>query len=269
MNLYITYCGHNGDALTTRPLLKRLVEAGHDVVVGCPANHAYLFADLPVTVGITCADDRDPVNTQQTKNVLAYQAYGGDRKLANVWLGTYPDLDAKFGHNWANVVKTFNRQVPSAAIEVGEVPMLFDWKTPLTPAKRGRCVYLENGSVRSGHCTHEFDVKDLCQRFPNLTFCCISDPDWRELDGIHNVLGYGWRNLMELSRLSDSCVAAVGKGSGPFFAAFTEANRTKPRCVVGYRPLAPHKGPFWQYPGNATEYVDGTEGLYSFLEKLE
>lgn len=266
MRIYLYYYGHNGDALTTRPIVRKLKEMGHTIALGVYANHAYLFSDLGVALVKAPFDDDVPLDVSQ-KWFMEATLIG--HKPLSVWCGTYRDLDVRYGHNWANIVLTINRQMSELGLEIGETPMI-DFDINKKPVKvNPNWIYLETSHVRSGHCYYEFDLRYMARTFKHLEFYCTGKRVPTDLKNLHNVSKF---NLIELSGLSNSCAAIVGKGSGPFLATFTEPNRFKPRAVVGFK----HTGvwndidcwPFWDYTGaNLLKLKDETE-LCKFLEGI-
>ena len=269
MKFYVYYWGHNGDALSTRAIL-RLLPGAH---IGCPSNHAYLFEDLDVWVVPAPFGDYD------LGSLFGVIKYHTERAVAlgcqplSAWCGTYPDLDVRFGHSWQNLLNTVNRQL----LEIDRNMLLPQSQTPMldfdlvrsdvpTPHPDMVPVYLENGVTRSGHGRYEFDVTTLGTLHPNVQFFCTAKPPVSAWPA--NVVDCSIIDLVSLSKLSERCRAIVGKGSGPFFCTFTEANRTKPRCVMGYETLAPHKGPFWPYDGQNTVYLKDGNQLHRFLKEL-
>lgn len=266
MRIYVYYWGHCGDALTTRPMVKLLKRLGHKVTVLCYYNHEYLFNDLEVEAGSHGFNDSSSHDFESIKLMVEWDAKRVGAIAVSCWCGTYPDLDEKYGHNWWNVVLTVERQLAITLRGPDDsVPMLdFDAQPFAWEKQPPRCVYLENGPTRSGHCKYEFDVEDLHFRFPAHTFCCTAKPP----RPYNNVYDFSDLDLIQLQKLSEACCAIVGKGSGPFLTTYTEANRSKPRAVMGYETLAPFKGPFWTYPGDRTQHLKGTEELHAFLEAL-
>lgn len=254
--VYIFNNWHNGDIITNRCLVKALLNYDLDIALGSYRNRHYLVSDLPVKHVISPHDENTPHSP--CLGPLCPEGY----VPCNSWGGTFRDIDVQHYHNWANLVKTWNRHSEQNGIGVflsfKEVPMI-DFGHPCRVRPRGRAVYVENGGVRSGHCNFNFNMHLLGSSFPDFNFYCTANPNC----SLPNVINCENRNLVEMSFISNGCEAIVGKGSGPFFCTYTEANRAKPRAVVNY-----HSHPFWHYRDNPLRNLNGEGELLGFLAEV-
>jgi hypothetical protein len=257
MKIYLYNNWHNGDILTNRCLIKALMNYDIDIAVGSYMNRHYLVGDLPVSHIVAEWDEDTP------RSPCLSALCPNDRICLNTWCGTFPDIDRQHYHNWATIVKTWNRYSETynfgITLSYKEVPMV-DFEYPCSIKTRGRAIFVENGPVRSGHCPYHFDMNDLGNRYPDFNFYCSYSPDTQ----LPNVIDCGSRNLVHLSFISNGCEAILGKGSGPFICTYTEANRKKPRAVVGYNSV-----PFWDYRNNPLKYLKDTQELYDFLDDVK
>jgi hypothetical protein len=257
---------HAGDILMLRPLL-RCVQHAQDgpVAVGCYRNHAYLLQDLGVDVFASEFDDADGPDSRSPLD-LSYLCPRGFVPI-NTWVGNYPDL---IPPSWPTMVEAFNRQCAEQGLSLRlhsrAVPSI-DFPH-LRVAIRPNGVYVENGQVRSGHSRFAFDVQRLAREFPTLNFYCTAHPH----TAADNVFDCSHLNLVELSSLSNRCVALVGKGSGPFVCTLTSANRYKPRAIMNFHDPLGTKPPlayrFWDFPGSPLEYLESHEELTGFLRRV-
>ena len=261
MKLYLYNSWHNGDVITNRCLVQKLIASGiaDRIVLGSYRNRHYLVADLPVEHVVV------PIDEDRPSSPCLVQWCPKGCLPVNTWCGTFPDLDHRGfplgAHNWANVADTWNRQSDCFGVGVRldptDVPMV-SWDHPHEITIPENSVYVETGEVRSGHSNFVFDMPKIAGMFPHLHFFCTSDqPD------IGNVTGMGGMSLVEMSQVSDHCTAIVGKGSGPFLCTLTEGNRNKKKAVVGFTSTK-----FWDYPGNPLQYLAGKSDLLDFLKAV-
>lgn len=259
--IYLYNNRHNGDLITNRCLVRKLLDYDLDIAVGSYRNRHYLVADLPVRHIISPHDEVSGQFNQPASPCLSTLCPEGYVPI-NTWCGTFPDIDAKGFHNWRTIVGTFNRWSDQYGLGIHlsdrQVPMV-DWEVPCHIRVCGRGIYVENGEVRSGHTSYEFDMESLALRFPEFVFYCTANPRCQ----ITNVVDCSQRNLIELSHISNQCEAIVGKGSGPFLCTYTEINRLKPKAVMQFRAPA-----FWEYRNNPLQYLETTEQLCEFLYKV-
>lgn len=251
--VYIYNSWHNGDVLTNRCLIKALMNYDLDIALGSYRNRAYIVQDLPVKHIIAPWDETTPHSP-----CLSHLCPSGYLSC-NTWCGTFPDIDCQGYHNWSTIVRTWNRY--SEAYEIGvtlpykETPMI-DFEYPCRVRTRGRAVFVENGATRSGHSSFEFDMNKIGEYFPDFNFYCTDEP-YCKLPNVINCLS---KDLVTLSFISNTCEVIIGKGSGPFLCTYTEANRKKPRAVVGY-----NSHPFWVYRDNPLKNLNNEDELIDFL----
>lgn len=255
--VYIYNDWHNGDVITNRALIREVSRSGLEIMVGSYRNRYYLVADLPVQHIVVGIDERSP------HSLSLLHACPDNCVPINTWCGTFKDIDERFHHSWEAIVHTWNRQSESNGINYylsdRFIPMI-DFHYVCRLKTRSRSIFIENGPVLSGHCNYHFDMIELSRLFPDFTFYCTSDV-FPKLD---NVISCSNRNLVELSFISNSCEAIIGKGSGPFLATYTECNRFKPRAVVDFIGSFP----FWNYPNNPLRNLSGDIELYEFITAL-
>lgn len=249
--LYNNY--HNGDLITNRCLIQPLLGRDLELAVGSYKNRHYLVEDLPVTHIVSQEDENFP----QSSCLSGLTPHGF--RPVNTWCGTFKDLDHRpppLGyHNWNNIVDTWNRQ-NSIQLHASVVPMVDFPKINVDVLEKS--IYVENGHTRSGHCHFNFDLQKLGETFPDLNFYCTAEHNCH-LPNVH----YVKMNLIELSSVSDKCIAIVGKGSGPFMCTLTETNRHKPKAVVQF-----NSPEFWCYEGNPLKYLKTETELLDFLHSV-
>ena len=265
--LFIWNGFHSGDIIMMRPLIRHILNE-HDVqvAVGCYRNHAYLLDDLGVEIIASKYDDADGPESRSPLD-LSYLC-PRDHVAINTWVGNYPDL---IPPSWPTTVKAFNRQ----AAEQSHPIRLHSRSVPniefryVNMAVRENAIYVENGTVRSGHSWFAFDMQRLSREFPGLNFYCVSHPYYYA----RNLIDCSHLNLVELSSLSNRCVALIGKGSGPFVCTLTEANRYKPRAIMNFHDplgmLSPAEYRFWDYRDSPLVYLDTHAELVNFLKNVE
>ena len=257
---------HTGDVVLLRPLVRHILD-NHavEVTLGCYRNHAYMLDDLGVEVISSDYDDYDGRNSLGALD-LSYLC-PRDHVPINTWVGNYEDL---IPPSWPTIIEAVNRQ----AAEKGHPLRLvsrwipdIDFRFVDVPVE-GNAVYLETTASRSGHSDFEFDLQEVSKRFPGLNFYCTSHPHYYAA----NLFDCSRLNIVELSNLSNRCVALVGKGSGPFCCTLTDANRYKPRAIMDFhdpfRKMNREKYRFWDYPGSRLRYLDTADELIEFLEDV-
>ncbi|MCP4679328.1 MAG: hypothetical protein GY854_28335 [Deltaproteobacteria bacterium] len=249
-----------------RPLIRHILnENDIQITVGCYRNYAYLFADLGVVV---IASDHDDFDGPKSLGALDLSYLCPDDHIPiNTWVGNYPELTPP---SWPTIVETFNRQAREQGhpirLKSGLVPDI-DFRHMNVPV-RENAIYIENGTVRSGHSVFSFDMQRLSGTFPALNFYCTAHP----FHYAENMYNCSHLNLVELSALSNRCVALIGKGSGPFCCTLTDANRYKPRGIMRFHDPVGEKSPsqyrFWDYPGSPLEYLNSEDDLIGFLNRV-
>ncbi|HTW95930.1 MAG TPA: hypothetical protein VMD30_14100 [Tepidisphaeraceae bacterium] len=252
--LFLWNNGHALDLIFQRPLVERILDRypGTAIAWGCHKDHAILLGDLPVTV-------LSHPNAPQTGADFTPLCPAG-------FVSIYLSLDqyADTQHRcWRNIVEVFNRQAAARGLrmplETGQTPMI-DFPA-VDISVRPNAIYVENGPVQ-GPSKFEFDVEKLCRDFPQFNIYCTADAKCQA----PNLFDASSLNLVELSSLSNHCVALIGKGGSALACAMTRANRFKPQAILDYRD--DHRPTFWEYPGNPMWYVRGYLELRQFLESL-
>jgi hypothetical protein len=268
--LYLWNNWHNGDIITTIPLIWEIYNQidNVEIVVGCYNNHAYLFEKTPIkTLMVHPNNDRDIHGTPFGfgSNVVDDLGYMCPEGYTNIytWLGQYIDTHA---HNWKNQVEVFNRKCEENNIPINLISNIVPGiKFPyvkLDVPMHSKMIWVENSKCRSGHSEFNYDMNKLGTLFPDLFFYTNADPQ----SNLSNVINCSHLNLIELSNLSNKCDVILGKGSGPYFATFTDTNRYKPRAVVGYN-LRAHL-PFWEYTDSSLQYINDENSLIDYLKNI-
>lgn len=256
--LYNDY--HNGDIVTNRCLIKALINYPElDIAVGSYKDRYYLVGDLPV----------QHIISEHNEGAMCLGSLcPPDRISLNTWCGTFADIDAKERHNWITIVETWNRHSQDNNLGVilpykeGEVPMV-DFHYVCKLKTRGRAIYVENGPIRSSHSNYNFPLTEMSKRYPEFNFYCTGNTGTPNTE-LPNLINCEHRNLVELSFLSNTCEAILGRGSGPFLCTYTEVNRQKPRAVFGYG-----QHPFWKYRDNPLRYLNGEDvEVFKFLDEV-
>lgn len=268
--LYLYNNFHAGDVLFTRPLYRELAASGRfDLVLAGFRNNAYLLEDLAAPdVRIHASDYLE----QGPKVLYDLRADCPAGYLAvDTWLGAFPDTGT---HQWRSVVEVFNRQMQVAGIDYAvaydadRIPMVDFTPRAIVPTVRGRAIYVDNSAARSGQSDFVFDWNALASRFEDILFVvtgAIHDHASAR-HSLRNVVDASAYDLRDLSHLSEQCLAILGKGSGPFCCTYTEANRTKPRAVCGYR--SEPSPTFWDYPDSPILHLDSMAQVHDFVDSV-
>jgi len=213
---------HAGDVILCRPLIRRVRPLLIDRValeLRCQPRYRYLWEDLGLPMR---TDDGD-----------------ADVRRIDLWFGAgddaeWPRLLGESGLSHRTHVTSYNRQakkydLPTIDVD-GEVPPI-DWG-PGTPPMADPGVLVENGPVLSGQQTVDLNpfLVFFATAFPHMKFYCCAKPP----PGPPNLIDCSAMNLIEISRLSEICVAMLARLSGPFVATLTSANVGRlPRLVYG------------------------------------
>jgi hypothetical protein len=253
MKIYCYNNLHNGDNLFSRPLIKTLLSKGHDVLVGCFLNMAYLFSDFP-SLKIAhfnegkgdllslCPQDYFPIDT---------------------WLGHSWRKNDFIGINWKNFVELFNEQSPLDKLEYNpdDIPFM-DFNIDLSIDVPENTIYIANSNCRGGCSSFIFNLERLSKNFPQYNFLCTQNPEYKN----SNVLDYSNKNLIELSKASEKCIAILGKGSAPSDCTIINSNIGKPRAFCGFhgrglKPCYPH-------PKDRTEFLNTMDEVIKFIGRI-
>ncbi len=262
IQLYLYNNYHAGDQVFTRPLYRSLLASGmYEVCVGVYKNYLPIVEDLEEEgARIVASDYEDRLLNPEWD--LRNDCPPGCVPITT-WLGTYKDT---LRHNWANLLRVFQRQLqnnhlPLPPLLEKPVPMVDFVPGPELPQIPSPWVFLDNSRTRSGQSDFIFDEEGLAQTFPDCHFLCTAKPS----HPAPNLLDGSGLNLRELSLLSDSSIAILGKGSGPFCCTYTENNRFKARGICGYKSEAFE--PLWDYEGNPLRFLDSMEEVSHFLQE--
>lgn len=252
---------HNGDIIFARPLYKKIIESDlFEIIIGSYKNIAYMLEDLVSEhVSLYISDYLDDSDQPKELNYMCPP----DFLCFNTWLGQYGEV---LPHTWKSTVNIFNRRAAELGISYSipfdpfDTPMI---DFPLRQMEvKSNAIYVENGNTRSGHSDFIFDLEALSRKFPHCHFYCTARPAITA----DNIIDYSAKNMVELSSLSNQCIAILGKGSGPFLTTYTEVNRFKPRAVCGYK--RPKSLPFWNYYNNPLRYLDTMDDVVGFLHSV-
>lgn len=260
-NIYCYNNWHYGDLILLRPLYKRILESRlFKIKLGVYKNTAYLYEDmLEENFELIISDITNENSEEMDLKNLCPAGY----LPVNLWLGQYAETKP---HTWKSTVLMFNNKMLENHVpyqmhyDPRKVPMA-DFPEVQVEVK-SNAIYVENGRTRSGHSSFMFDFELLTSIFPNCYFYCTAKP--RLLTD--KIVDCSDKNFIELSNISNKCIAILGKGSGPLLCTFTEKNRFKPRAVCGYNVKKWPK--FWTYYGNPIEYINTTEDVVKFIQKI-
>ena len=259
IKLYIWNNYHNGDIITTLPLIWEIYNQidNVEIAVGCYSNHAYLYEKTPINQllihpGLDRNNDVDD---------LSYLCPSGYYNFYT-WLGQYPDTQS---HTWESQVAVFNKKCQFYNLNIkltsNRVPdIIFPFKKIHAPIHKNM-VWVENGKCRGPHNNFYYDMNKLGKLFPDLYFYANANPH----SDLSNVIDCSHMNLIELSNLSNKCDIILGKGSGPYFVTFTGSNRYKRRAIVGFDLNT--FPPFWTYPNSLMKYLNNENDLINFLKE--
>lgn len=243
LKLHLFDAWHSGDVLLCRPIIRALMPH-FDLTLECPAQSAYLWADLglPIFHG-------HPNNPYQNTAHRPPDAIG-----VNLWFGTYDDLLRTYGMTIVNQAHTFNRRMKELGIpwsfQIPTEPPPVDFApVPMPPDLhiKPRSILVENGSANSNQSIFEINpvVPQLVADFPDIHFYTSSPPPCTA----PNLTDLSALNLIQLSQVGDQCAAFVTRGSGVNAACYTRASMWKPRCILGwtYGMLIWHNKSEWLY----------------------
>lgn len=253
MNYYLYNNLHFGDNLFSRPLIKRLIELNQTVMIGCYKNVKYIFDDLPCEKKVAdfnegqndlislCPPDYTPINTW-----LGYGWRGND------FIGIY----------WVNIVDLFNEQSQNFKIDYNpdNIPFM-DFNVDINIDIPEKTIYIANSPCRGDCSFFIFDLDRIAKTFSQYHFICTyqgcSSP---------NMLNFSNKNLIELSKASEKCIAFLGKGSAPSDCTIVSSNIGKPRAFCGFhgrglKPCYPH-------PKDKTVFLNTMDEVIQFIEKL-
>jgi hypothetical protein len=232
---------HAGDVILSRPIITTIRNTFSDLNIILQFNNKYhyLFQDL----GLPMRD---------IEKIKEYNY--------NAWFGCYNDIMVTYGLTYLGQVHSFNRQMEAQRLPYKltstDYPMLKFPPSQFVVAPNS--ILLENGPCFSGQ--NDIDINAFIPRlvsdFKNYIFYTTAPSPVKA----PNIIDFHDKNLVELSNLSNSCVAIVARGGAVFVACYTEENRNKPRMLVGWN--FPHKP--WDKFLTCRSY----EELCSFMRSL-
>ena len=219
--IYNTF--HCGDALLSRPIITTIRDTFKNLNIILCFNKSlhYLFKDL----GLEIREDM----------ILGIPTY-------NSWFGVYPDFLGTYGLTYKTQIYSFNRQMELQLLPyrlstqlLKESPTInfpiFNLQIPALP----NSIFIENGECRSGQNNLDMNeiIPKLINDFKHIHFYITAKISLQapNLHDCHDL------NLIELSNLSNSCMAFILRGSAACVATYTEQNRGKLRIFYG-----------WNYP---------------------
>lgn len=258
-NIYLYNNWHYGDLIFLMPLYKKLAASSlFNIKVGIHKNAAYLYENfISNSFDLIISNDANEDNKAQDLKELCPPNF----LPINTWLGQYPETQS---HTWKSTVMMFNHKMFENNIpyilhfDLRTVPMVEFPNMAITV--KPNSIYIENGITRSGHSNFMFDLELLAEYFPNINFYCTANPKIQA----NNFIDCSNKNFIELSNISNKCIAILGKGSGPFLCTYTEDNRYKPRAVCGYNTKSWKK--FWIYQNNPLVYINDMEEVINFIK---
>lgn len=189
----------------------------------------------------------------------------------NLGFGVFTDLWALYGLTYAHQVHAYNRQISQYQLQNHYLLPLPAYSPMLTiPSVVGQpvtvqpnSVFVENGPVpvEQNYFYLNEQLGQLAAAFPHLTFYCAAKP----LIAAVNVVDCSSWSLLELSWLSDRCIALLTRGGDIDAVTYTETNRLKPRCIVGWDlPIQ-----LWSDSEGHTTYVSNIQEIQTFLASLK
>ena len=264
MHFFIHNSFHAGDVILTRPLIRALKEQFPDLVITleCRSSYRYLWEDLGLSIVNYEGDDH--TTTIPTPNCPT------EALFINLWFGLYLDILGAFSLTYPNNIYTFNRQMVEKHLDqlyrltvpAYPPPINFDSSPEIPVPIRENGILIENGAVRSGQ--NYFPINNyleyIAKTYPCLVFYCSAKPPCE----LSNLIDCSSFNLIQLSELSNHCQAFVTLGSGVNAATYTEANRFKPRCLVGLAQLLR----IWDDTHNPVLQVNGISDVLKFLNRV-
>jgi hypothetical protein len=236
--------------LLLKPLVQQILNH-YDLALawGCLQDHAYLLEDLDVRL-IPVSNSTGQVIDWAKHCPSGYLPF--PLRLFNGNGDKIPD--------WSEGVREFNR----SAAEKGLPLRLSGRQTPMVPLKhrevwvRNDAVYVENGGREEIS-----DVRFFAETFRGLNFYCAHNPGFQA----HNVLDCSGFDLAVLSSISSQCDAILGTGGAAFVCTMTEANRHKPRALLGRTGGGDR--PWGDTPGNPLRILRTRDDVLQFLVEVE
>ena len=254
----------NGDVILTRCLIEAVRSSFPDVEITleCVEECAYLWEDLELPVV--------KYQGRQYKDLSPSPNCPKNALFVNIAFGVFEDILALYGISYQNNVLTFNRQLFNYKLH----PLYCLPAASTTPRiaffgggevhieVKPNSILVENGETFSGQNYFYLNehLKQIASEFPTLNFYCAAKP----ATSAANIVDCSELNLIELSRLGDKCAGFLMKGSAVNAATQTDANRYKPRCIVGWD--LPIK--VWSNEDNPVVYAEKYAELQNFLQQF-
>jgi len=255
MNFYCYNNWHCGDNLFIRPLVIKLIELGHRVIIGCRSSMRYLFLDLEKK-GVSIIDSTVPDINLET-------LCPPNHTKIDTWLGRTWRTGKFIGMSWKNMIEVFNEQSPDVTLEyTGDVPLL-DFNTDVDIYVPKKAIYLDNTVCTGPHSNFNFNIEHISKTFTNLNFVCTGNPRIRR----GNILDYSSNNLVELSIISEKCLGILGKGSGPYVCTITSKYINKPRALCGITKF--FLKPCWPHSKDITKFLNTMDEVFDFIKSIE
>jgi len=239
VHFFIHNSAHAGDVILARVFIKELQSTfpNAKITLECYENNKYLWEDFGLPILIY---EGNAAYTEYTDFKTPTPNCPKDAFFINIWLATFPHIFDTWHFSYANLVHTFNEHMRYYNLDhVFQLPVrknipfveFYDKKTlPFTV--RENSVLIENGPVRAGQSLLEINdyLQEIADLFPDLNFYCSAPVNLKT----DNIFDCSKLNLIELSEVSNQCIALFTRASGVNAAALTEVNRYKPRCIVGW-----------------------------------
>lgn len=158
-----------------------------------------------------------------------------DTIFINAWFGTFPDILGTYGLSPTNYVHSFNRHMHQRKIAIYlDLPTIHPYLNlkPLGLTVPPNTIFVENGPYSSGQCyaSISYYLQQLVKDFPQYNFLCSSTPPFKA----PNIIDGNSYNLLQLSDLSNGCIALITSASGVNAATYTHQNAGKTRIFFGF-----------------------------------
>ena len=258
-----------GQVMLSRVIIQAIQRQFPEVqlTLACGDAHAYLWQDLGLPI--------QSYQGQPDSGVAAPHHCPPESHFINLGFGVFADLWALYGMTYAYQVHAYNRQISQYRLQhryllplPAHSPMLTLPDVMAHPVMAHPTVVQPNGVlVENGPLPPEQNyfylneqLGQLVAEFPQLTFYCAAKP----LITAPNLVDCSGLNLWELSWLSDRCMALLTRGGDVNAATYTEVNRLKPRCIVGWDlPIR-----LWGDVESHTTYAENLDQVRRFLASL-
>ncbi len=265
------FCLHNsglpGDILLSRTLIQAIAGSfpGVGLTLEVAEPSAYLWQDLALPIQCYAGESYNDLTPTPT--------CPPDAVFLNLGFGVFADLLTLYGMTYTYYVHAYNRQIGRYHLQHRYLLPLPLYSPMVTfPNQGGQSfesfvvqpngIFVENSTLPGSHNYFYLNehLNRLAGEFPHLTFYCSAAP----ITAAENLVDCSGMNLVELSWLSDRCVGLLTRGGDVNAATYTEANRLKPRCIVGWDlPLR-----LWQNTTSTQHHATTYEQVRAFLHSL-